>query len=198
MPVLKFSESFALNMMQLTLESAPEEDIGLIYYLLALLMIALDQATKWLVVKNMELGEAIPVIGDFFQIYSHRNRGAAFGILEGQRWFFIVITIIVVIGIIWYLNRMMRENNRILCTGLGFLLGGALGNFIDRASTGEVVDFFKFRFQFSWFGQDVDYTFAIFNVADAAINIGVGFIILEALLAWRRERKERLINESAE
>lgn len=199
MPVLKFNESFGLNMMQLiALLSAPRRIFVLIYYLLALLMIALDQATKWLVVKNMELGEAIPVIGEFFQIYSHRNRGAAFGILQDQRWFFIVITIIVVIGVVWYLNRMLRENNRVLCTGLGFLLGGALGNFIDRASTGEVVDFFKFRFQFTWFGQDIDYTFAIFNVADAAINIGVGFIILEALLAWRRERKERLTHESAE
>lgn len=86
-------------------------------------------------------------IGDrriFFQIVSHRNRGAAFGILQNQRWFFIAITIAVVIGIIWYLHRTVAERKKkLLPFALSLLLGGALGNFVDRALFGEVVDFFS-------------------------------------------------------
>jgi signal peptidase II len=166
------------------------------YLLLALIVIAVDQISKRLVVTRMELGESIPVIGEFFQIYSHRNRGAAFGILQNQRLFFIIVTAVILVGIVWYLFRMRRANNRGMSIALGLLLGGALGNFIDRVRTGEVVDFFKFRFHFGWFGREVDYTFAIFNVADTAIVVGVGLILLLTLLEGRRSKKEMTTYES--
>jgi signal peptidase II len=161
----------------------------LIYYLISLLIIALDQWTKRLIVKHMELRESFSVIGDFFHITSHRNTGAAFGILPNQRWFFLIATVIVVVGISIYMRKVIRENKRLLPFALSLLLGGALGNFIDRAVSGEVVDFLDFTFRFNWFGNPVVYPFPIFNVADSAIVIGVILILLDSLLEWRRERK---------
>jgi signal peptidase II len=163
----------------------------LIYYLYSIIVLAIDQLTKWLIVKNLELGDARPVIGEFFQITSHRNKGAAFGILQNQRWFFIVITLVVVVGVIWYLEKMKRERKKLLPTALGLLLGGAIGNFVDRALFGQVVDFLQFRFQFGFFGRDIDYTYPIFNVADSAIVVGVGLILLDSLLSWRKEMREK-------
>jgi len=95
-----------------------------------------------------------------------------------------------VIGIIWYLRKTTREGRRLLPFALGLLLGGALGNFVDRALFGQVVDFLQFRFQFSWFGKDIDYTYPIFNLADSAIVLGVCLIFVDALLSWLKERKE--------
>jgi signal peptidase II len=124
--------------------------------------------------------EQIPVIGDFFLITSSRNRGAAFGILQDQLWFFIVVTLIVVGGIVWYLRKVSKEGRKLLPTALALVLGGALGNFIDRLLMGEVVDFLQFNFG--------SYTFPIFNIADSCIVIGVGLIILDTLLEGRREK----------
>mgnify|MGYP001412566869 FL=1 len=165
------------------------------YYVLAAVVLALDQLTKWAVKTNMALYEAIPVIGDFFQIYSHRNRGAAFGILQNQRLFFVIVTIFVLAAAFLYLRRAIRRSDRLLAVALSLLIGGAAGNFVDRALFGEVVDFFKFRFQFDWFGTPVDYTYPIFNVADIAIVSSVALILLDSLLAWRREKKEMMRNE---
>lgn len=161
----------------------------MIYYILALIVFLVDQGSKWLIVKNMNLHDEIPVIGNFFVITSHRNTGAAFGILEGQRWLFIVITSVVLIGMIYYLRLMIRGNKRMLAAALSFLIGGAIGNFIDRLLTGEVVDFLQFNFVFSFFGKPVDYTFAIFNIADAAITVGVILIILDTIISSIQERK---------
>lgn len=162
----------------------------MIYYVFALIVFILDQITKRLIVVNMEEGESISVIGTFFQLTSHRNRGAAFGILQDQRWFFVIITIGIVSGIIWYLQKLRKDKSKtLLKVALGLLLGGALGNFLDRALFGEVVDFLHFNFVFSLFGWDVDYDFAIFNVADSAIVIGVSLIFLDSLLEWRKERR---------
>lgn len=160
------------------------------YYLITLIILFLDQVSKWMIVTFMDLYDTHSVIGDFFHIASHRNRGAAFGILQDQRWFFIVVTIVVVIALIIYLYRMAIRQQRLLCIALSLLLGGAIGNFIDRLRTGEVVDFLQFRFQFSFFGKQVDYYFATFNIADSAIVIGVSLIILDLLIQWRKEKKQ--------
>ncbi|OXM86027.1 signal peptidase II [Paenibacillus rigui] len=162
----------------------------MIYYIYALIVLLLDQASKWLIVNRLLLGESRSVIGEFFQITSHRNRGAAFGILQNQRWFFIIITLAVAVAIIWYLQKTIKEGRKLLPFALSLLLGGALGNFIDRALFGEVVDFLQFRFQFNWFGTPVDYTFAIFNLADSAICIGVALIFIDSLISWRKEKRD--------
>jgi signal peptidase II len=163
--------------------------IQLIYYGLALLVLLIDQGSKWLIVHNLKLYESHPVLGEFFQITSHRNRGAAFSILQDQRWFFIVITIVVVLGLVWYMRKVMKERRVLFATALSLILGGAVGNFVDRALHGEVVDFLQFRFQFTFLGHAVDYTFAIFNLADSAITVGVALIFIDALRGWMKERR---------
>ncbi|MED1782207.1 signal peptidase II [Brevibacillus fortis] len=149
----------------------------MLYYLIAAVIIALDQFTKYLVVKFMELGQSIPLIADVFHLTSHRNMGAAFGILQNQRWFFIVITIAVVIGIVISLIRLGKNQPR-ASLALSLVLGGAIGNFIDRAMTGQVVDFLDFTL----------INFPIFNVADMAITIGVGILLLDVFLDGKKNR----------
>lgn len=161
-----------------------------IYFLIALIVFLIDQGTKYLIASGLTIGEQIPVIGDFFLITSHRNTGAAFGILEGQRWFFIVITTVVVVGIIWYLQKVKSSGNKLLPTALSLVLGGAVGNFLDRAVSGEVVDFLQFNFG--------TYTFPIFNVADSCIVIGVCLIVLDSILEIRREKQQQLTKHEQE
>ncbi|AIQ42957.1 signal peptidase II [Paenibacillus sp. FSL R7-0297] len=161
----------------------------MVYFLIALIVFLIDQGTKYLIATRLEIAEQIPVIKDFFIITSHRNRGAAFGILEGQQWFFIVITVIVVAGIVWYLNKA-RKTRKLLPTALSLVLGGAIGNFIDRILNGEVVDFLMFNFG--------SYTFPIFNVADSCIVVGVALIILDTLLDVKGEQEVTEVKESQE
>ncbi len=148
----------------------------MIYYLIAAVVVALDQWTKYLVVKNMELTESIPLIPGVFHLTSHRNMGAAFGILQNQRWLFIVITIAVVIGIVIAMKRIGRTQPRV-SLALSLVLGGAIGNFIDRLLTGKVVDFLDFTL----------INFPIFNVADAAISVGVILLLIDVALDGKRK-----------
>lgn len=159
------------------------------YYIIALIVFIADQITKQLIKMNMEIGDAHPVWGNFFAITSHRNEGAAFGILQGQRVFFLIITIIFVIGIFYFLRKMIALGNKLLPLALSLMLGGAVGNFLDRAIHGKVVDFLQFNFQFSVFGLDVDYIFPIFNVADSGVVVGTILVLFDTLLSWRRESK---------
>lgn len=150
-----------------------------VYFGLAVLVYALDFVTKKVVARTIELNEKIEIIGNFFLLTSVRNRGAAFGILQGQRWFFILITLVVLSAISWYLQRTYRTGSRLLLVGLALILGGAVGNFYDRALFGEVVDFLQLNFG--------SYTFPIFNLADSGICIGVALVILDSLLSMKQE-----------
>lgn len=143
-------------------------------YWIALLVFVLDWISKKIVAGSMYIGEQIPVIGHFFILTSIRNTGAAFSIFEGARYFFLLITVFVVAGIVWYIRRMRASGSMLLLTGLGMVLGGAVGNFLDRAIYGEVVDFLQFNFG--------SYTFPIFNVADIGITVGVAMIVLDSLI----------------
>lgn len=156
--------------------------IIVIYYVIAIIAIIVDQLTKYWIATGMERGDQISVIGNFFLITSHRNQGAAFGILQNQRWFFVVITLIVVVAIIWYIQKVKSQPDKLLPVALSLVLGGAIGNFIDRARMGEVVDFLQFNFG--------SYTFPIFNVADSCIVVGVALIIIDALLDMSRQKKQ--------
>ncbi|MGM7701096.1 signal peptidase II [Pseudalkalibacillus sp. Hm43] len=150
------------------------------YYLLAILVLIIDQVTKWVVVTRMELGQQVTLIEDFFYLHSHRNRGAAFGILQGQMWLFIIVTIVVIIAVIYYLHTEAK-GNVLLSTSLALILGGAIGNFIDRLFRGEVVDFLDFYI--------FTYDFPIFNIADSALVIGVGLIAIAFLFESRTSKE---------
>ncbi len=152
------------------------------YYVIAAFIIALDQFTKWLIVKNMNIGDSIPVIEDILYITSHRNKGAAWGILQGQMWFFYVITVVVIIGIVYYM-RKAAGGSRLLGVSLGFMLGGAIGNFIDRVYRKEVVDFIHTYI--------FNYNFPVFNIADSALVIGVSLLMFQMLKEERESKKEK-------
>ena len=149
------------------------------YYLIALLIIMVDQITKWLVVKYMTLGESIPIIENFLYITSHRNRGAAWGILQGQMWFFYIVTTVVIIGIVFYIRKFSTD--KLTGISLGLILGGAIGNFIDRIFRNEVVDFVH-TYIFS-------YSFPVFNVADSALCIGVGLLVIAMFMEEKRAKE---------
>lgn len=151
-----------------------------LYYAIALLVIALDQFSKWLVVKNMSIYEHIPIIENFFYLTSHRNKGAAWGILEGQMWFFYIITIVVVIIVMYYIKAFYKKS-KLMAFSLSFILGGAIGNFIDRATRKEVVDFLDFNI----FGYD----YPIFNVADSALVVGVIMLFIATILDEKKKGK---------
>lgn len=150
-------------------------------YLIALFVIALDQWTKWLIVKNMEIGESIEIINGFLYITSHRNKGAAWGILQNQMMFFYMITIIVVVAIIYYMQKYAKQN-AMLGVALSLMLGGAIGNFIDRLFRKEVVDFIHTYI----FG----YNFPIFNIADSSLTIGVILLFIYFLFFEEKKQKE--------
>ncbi len=156
--------------------------ITLKYYALAIVVIIIDQISKWIVDKQMIIGESIKIIENVLYFTSHRNTGAAFGILEGQMWFFYIITTIVVIGLIYYMQKEAGKS-RLIGVSLGLILGGAIGNFIDRLFRGEVVDFVD-TYIFT-------YNFAIFNVADAALCIGVGLLFVKMIIDERKQKRER-------
>lgn len=162
----------------------------MIYFLIAIIVIILDQVTKWIIASQLTIGQEISVIGNFFLITSHRNRGAAFGILQEQRWFFVAITIVVVCAIIWYILHVRRTGTWVLLTGLGLILGGAIGNFWDRALHGEVVDFLLFNFG--------SYSFPIFNVADMGICIGVALVLIDSLFLNRKQPESEIPAQSEE
>lgn len=153
------------------------------FYGIALFAVLLDQWTKWLVVKNMELGERIGVWDPWLGILSHRNRGAAWGMLEGKMWLFTIVTIAVIIGIIYFYHTEAK-GKPLFQISLMLLLGGAVGNFIDRLRLGEVVDFVDVLIPV------INYHFPIFNIADAALTIAVVMLFITILLEERQEKKK--------
>lgn len=151
------------------------------YYLIALLVIVLDQGTKWLIISKMNYGESIRIIENFLYITSHRNQGAAFGILQGKMWFFYIITVIVVVFVIVYLQKY-GQKERMLGVSLSLVLGGAIGNFIDRVFRGEVVDFIDVKI--------FTYDYPIFNIADSALVIGVILMVWYTLQDGRNPKEK--------
>jgi len=134
------------------------------------ILIVLDQLVKSYVVQNIALGEVKTWIPNLVSLTYLQNRGAAFSILQDQQLLFAVITLVVVVGAIWYLHKHM-EDSLWMVLGLILIIAGGLGNFIDRISQGFVVDMFHLDF----------INFAIFNVADSYLTVGVVVLLLAML-----------------
>jgi len=143
------------------------------WYLLALVVFAIDQVTKMIAVSKLHYAEQVEVFYGFNWTLLY-NKGAAFSFLAEaggwQRWFFIILTVTVVTGIIIWI-RKIAANQCWLASALALVLGGALGNLYDRVVLGHVVDFIQWYYQ-SWY-------WPAFNIADAAICIGAVMLILE-------------------
>ena len=148
---------------------------------LALLIVMADQFTKVLILGYYQLGDSTPVTG-FFNIVRVHNSGAAFSFLAGaggwQRWFFTGIGVIATLFILWMLKS--HSGQKLFSFALACILGGAVGNVIDRMLHGYVVDFLDFYWRSSHFPA--------FNIADAAITIGAIALILDEILRVRRAR----------
>ena len=148
----------------------------ILYYLLAAVLIAIDQLVKWGIVQNFALYDELEVIPNIFSLYYIQNRGAAWGILQGRMGLFFIITVLVV-GYLVYTFHNLPQRSILAGISFSFILAGALGNFIDRMRLGYVVDMLRFDF--------ID--FPIFNVADVFLTIGVGTMIVYLLFFEKEE-----------
>lgn len=135
--------------------------------LLAAVLIAIDQYVKAWTVANIELDSVRKFLPGFMSLAYLRNYGAAWSILQNQQWFFAIVTIVVMIGLVWYYIRQIKGSLWTLFS-LSLMMAGALGNFIDRVRLGYVVDMFHLDF----------INFPIFNVADMCLSVGVGLLFI--------------------
>lgn len=149
---------------------------------LVVLVVAVDQITKFAIARWFSYGQRREVIHGFFDLTLWHNPGAAFSFLSNaggwQRWFFTAIGIVAAIFILFMLAR--HASQRLFCVALSLIAGGALGNVIDRLLHGHVVDFLLFYWR--------DWSFPAFNVADSAITIGAVLLVLDELIRVRRAR----------
>jgi signal peptidase II len=149
------------------------------HFLIAILVVVLDRAAKWAVAKNISLHDNIQIIPGFFRITHVENRGAAFGLFADSpsEWkitalvLFSIVALAIVSVLLWRNSHSMRSTG----IGLALILGGAVGNLWDRLLSGRVVDFLLF-----YVGP---YQWPAFNVADSAIVVGAGLLVIEILFA---------------
>ncbi len=163
---------------------APKFRVGLTVFVISL---ALDIFTKHMVASNLTYADRIPMIEGFFYLTHVRNTGAAFGLFQNapaaiRLTFFIGVSAIAIAIIIQFF-RKLAPGDRLSALALGLILGGAVGNLIDRIRLGEVIDFLHFVL---WGG----YVWPDFNLADSWIVVGVGLLVLELLASEGEERAE--------
>ena len=159
------------------------------YLWISVLVIIADQATKWWANTQLDYHQAVPVL-PYFEWFLSYNQGAAFSFLAGaggwQRWFFLILaSIISVVLLVWI--RKLDEQEKLTAISLCLILGGAIGNIIDRAYLGYVIDFIQV-----WLGS---YPWPAFNIADSAISVGAVLLILGGFLQPKPNEKKSIKNE---
>lgn len=137
----------------------------MIYTILIIIGIILDRISKSYAISHFIEN---PVYGKLINLIYVENKGAAFGILQNKRLFFIILTLVVVIYLLYYFIRNMKSNPKLLNLSLSLIVSGALGNFYDRLFHGFVVDFIEFSF----------FSFPVFNVADILVTVGSVLLII--------------------
>jgi signal peptidase II len=139
----------------------------------ALVILVADQLTKALVVANLVPGQQVRILGDLVQIWHAQNRGAAFSLFQGGSIVFLVVSVLS-LGMVAYFHRSLRDRTWWVHLVLGIILGGTLGNFVDRLRQGYVTD---------WISIGIgDTRWPTFNVADSSIVVGIGALVLYLLL----------------
>jgi signal peptidase II len=153
---------------------------------LSVAVMALDQWSKSVVIERFEEFDRV-VLLPVLELMRLHNEGAAFSFLSDasgwQRWLFVGLAVAVSAGILVWLRRLPPKGQTLLAVGLSLILGGALGNVIDRVVHGYVIDFIRVHYE--------EYYFPAFNVADSAITIGAALVILDNLLDYDRARRTR-------
>lgn len=154
------------------------------YLWISALIIVADQGTKWIAESQLEFHQAVSVF-PYFEWYLTYNKGAAFSFLADaggwQRWFFMVLTIIISVVLFIWLKKL-KPDEKLTAIALCLILGGAIGNVIDRIFLGHVIDFIQV-----WLGS---YPWPAFNIADSAISIGAVTLILDGILSPHKKTDE--------
>lgn len=150
----------------------------LFWILITVGVVVLDQITKWLAVEYLIPIGTVPIIKDALHLTYVENPGAAFGMMQNSRWIFLLVSTVAIIAIIIYLIKFAPKNKLALLS-LAFILGGGIGNMIDRVALGYVVDFIDFRL----------INFAVFNVADSFVCVGAALLIIYVLFIEGKENK---------
>ena len=157
---------------------------------LSVITVALDQLTKYIAEAELLLHKPVAVIPGLFNFTLMYNKGAAFSFLSDaggwQRILFVFLSTTISIFLFFWLRQIVRDeeqkHNQMLQIAISLILGGAIGNLIDRAMTGEVVDFIQVYYS--------TYYFPAFNIADSAITLGAGLLILDMILETKRQKKQ--------
>jgi len=161
----------------------PVSASGIRWLWISVIVIALDQLTKLWIERTMVLGESFSVLPVLDIVRAH-NEGAAFSFLADaggwQRWAFSALAVGVSIALVFWLRKLALTTHALLAFALALILGGAVGNVLDRIEHGYVVDFVHVHWGIHYF--------AAFNVADAAISVGAALVILDAILEGRRKK----------
>lgn len=137
------------------------------FWITMLVVLAMDQLTKWWITANYQVGESHELLGQWLYLTYVQNRGAAFGILPGQSWFFLAAAFIVITGLI--ICNLRYPVEKLMQIWMGLIAAGAAGNFLDRFRLQYVIDFLDLR----WW--------PVFNVADMAVVIGGSLLIIHML-----------------
>jgi signal peptidase II len=132
--------------------------------------VILDQVTKVIAENNLILGVRESIIDGFFYFTLLYNRGAAWSILSGNRWFLVSVSVVATVGFIFYYFKRLNNSKTILLLALSLIIGGTFGNLIDRVLSGQVIDFLDFII--------FSYNYPVFNLADTFLVIGMGLLII--------------------
>lgn len=139
------------------------------YFLIIILILAGDQISKWAITSNLSLSESIPLIENVLHITYIRNTGAAFSMFEGQATVLGIFTAVLVTAGLVFIYVKRKSEDRLMMVAVSMIIGGGIGNLIDRAAYGYVVDFIDFR------------VFPVFNVADICVTLGCALLIVYVL-----------------
>lgn len=154
----------------------------LIVAAIVLMIVFLDQLTKLLIVKNISLHDNIKIIPSFFYLEYTRNSGAAFGMFDGNDFIILGIPFIAIVLFLCLLFRSDFKEKKFFTLAISFMLGGTIGNYIDRIRLGYVVDFLSFRFG--------SYHYPNFNVADSLLVIGAFLLFIDVLIIETLKKKK--------
>ncbi len=152
----------------------------MLWIIITILVVAIDQISKFIVVRNIDTVNMIPVIDKFFYLTLHKNQGGAWGIFQDSKLMFLILIPVISMIIIYFI---IKNDNKFLRTILALILGGAIGNYIDRVAEGSVTDFLLF-----YIGT---YPFPVFNAADIAVTCGTILLAVYVLFIYKEPVKSK-------
>jgi signal peptidase II len=160
-----------------------------LFYLVALIIVAGDQISKYAVLHSLPVSASRPVLGTFLFLTHTRNTGGAFSLFQAGNAAFIAVAAVAILALIYAYHRFQR-GHLMVSAALSLALGGAIGNLIDRVRFGYVIDFFDIH---AWMGHTI---WPIFNVADSAITIGILLLAWHFLFTKEHSHKPRPVEAS--